>query len=133
VRQDGQASCASSGRGLVKQLAVELDDVVSLLSPSRSLAQLHGDRRTTGGLQALSDAIREAGAVRDTSYPVAAIWASLGEEEKDRLRMGFDAARWRLVVPLPLTRGAEARVMRLRGYGNAIVPEVAATFIRAVM
>lgn len=28
---------------------------------------------------------------------------------------------------------AEARVMRLRGYGNAIVPPLAAEFIRAVM
>jgi hypothetical protein len=27
----------------------------------------------------------------------------------------------------------EARVMRLKGYGNAIVPQVAAEFIRAFM
>ncbi len=33
----------------------------------------------------------------------------------------------------PLAHGATARVGRLRAYGNAIVPEVAATFIRAVM
>ena len=28
---------------------------------------------------------------------------------------------------------AEARVMRLRGYGNAIVPQLAATFVRAFL
>jgi hypothetical protein len=28
---------------------------------------------------------------------------------------------------------AEARVMRLRGYGNAIVPQLAAVFIMAAM
>ena len=33
----------------------------------------------------------------------------------------------------PLAHGAPARVGRLRAYGNAIVSEVAATFIRAVM
>lgn len=33
----------------------------------------------------------------------------------------------------PLAHGATARVGRLRAYGNAIVSEVAATFIRAVM
>jgi hypothetical protein len=30
-------------------------------------------------------------------------------------------------------RSAEARVMRLRGYGNAIVPELAAVFLRSVL
>ena len=33
----------------------------------------------------------------------------------------------------PLAHGAPARVGRLRAYGNAIVSEVAATFIKAVM
>jgi hypothetical protein len=28
---------------------------------------------------------------------------------------------------------AEGRVMRLKGYGNAIVPELAATFVRSVV
>lgn len=33
----------------------------------------------------------------------------------------------------PLAHGVPARVGRLRGYGNAIVPSLAATFVRAVM
>jgi DNA (cytosine-5)-methyltransferase 1 len=33
----------------------------------------------------------------------------------------------------PLVVGAEARMMRLRGYGNAIVPQVAAEFIKEYM
>jgi DNA (cytosine-5)-methyltransferase 1 len=41
--------------------------------------------------------------------------------------------RWRPVEPgsFPLAYGAPARVGRLRGYGNALVSEVAATFILA--
>jgi hypothetical protein len=30
-------------------------------------------------------------------------------------------------------QSAEARVMRLRGYGNAIVPQVAAAFVMAAL
>jgi DNA (cytosine-5)-methyltransferase 1 len=34
---------------------------------------------------------------------------------------------------LPLAKGVEGRVGALRGFGNAIVPEIAAEFVRAVM
>ena len=43
--------------------------------------------------------------------------------------------KWRPVEPgsFPLAHGVSDRVGLLRGYGNAIVPQVAATFIEAVM
>jgi DNA (cytosine-5)-methyltransferase 1 len=43
--------------------------------------------------------------------------------------------KWRPVEPgtFPLAHGLPARVGRLRGYGNAIVPQVAAEFIGAYM
>jgi DNA (cytosine-5)-methyltransferase 1 len=43
--------------------------------------------------------------------------------------------KWRPVEPgtFPLADGVSARVGRLRGYGNAIVPQVAEVFIRAAL
>ena len=133
VRSDGEAACPPSGRGPHEQLALELADVVRLLPPSLALAELHGDRRTESALRALLSAIREEGAVRDASLSPQEIWASLGEEAKSRLGLGFDAARWELLAPHPLTENAPARVGRLRGYGNAIDAVVAEEFYRALI
>lgn len=36
-------------------------------------------------------------------------------------------------VPFDANASSEARAMRLRGYGNAIVPQLAAAFIRAAL
>ncbi len=47
--------------------------------------------------------------------------------------LGCRDGKWRPVEPgtFPLADGIPARVVRLRGYGNAIVPQVAAAFIQA--
>jgi DNA (cytosine-5)-methyltransferase 1 len=49
--------------------------------------------------------------------------------------LGCRDGKWRPVEPgtFPLAHGLPARVGRLRGYGNAIVPAQAAEFIKAVM
>lgn len=49
--------------------------------------------------------------------------------------LGCRDGKFRPVEPstFPLVNGVPARVGRLRGYGNAIVPQVAAEFIKAFM
>jgi DNA (cytosine-5)-methyltransferase 1 len=49
--------------------------------------------------------------------------------------LGCRDGKWRPVEPgtFPLDYGLSARVVRLRGYGNAIVPQVAAAFIEATL
>ena len=133
LRENDNPARTPSGRESTEQLAVEFDDLVRFLSPSCSLAELHGDWDTVAALSVLQQAIRESAPLQYASQSPTEIWASLGEEAKNRLRLGFDAARWRLVVPFPLARNIKSRVGRLRAYGNAICVPQAQAFIEAVM
>ena len=56
-------------------------------------------------------------------------------QQPDADWLGCRDGKFRPVEPgtFPLANGIPARVGRLRGYGNAIVPQVAAEFITAFM
>lgn len=101
-----------------------------ILPSQIALAELQGRRSDADALRALCAAICEAGAVRYSPDAAAAAWTSLGKEAKDRVRMGVGGAFARVTFH-PLSTGELARVVRLRAYGNAIVPQTAAAFIRA--
>lgn len=75
------------------------------------------------------DPAKTAGFCRDNStYSHNSFWS-------DADWLGCRDGKFRAVEPgtLPLANGVPARVGRLRGYGNAIVPQVAAEFIKAFM
>jgi len=130
-----EAGGSPQGRGSIQQQSLELDDVVRLLPPSRALASLYGRSEDGEALLVLQQAIESEISLHHASGTLAEVWASLGPKEKDRIRerVGFDAARWELVVPFPLSSGEPARVGRLRGYGNSLCAPVAQAFIEAVM
>jgi len=85
----------------------------------------HGDRTT--GWALASGSIAEAGDVMRPG-PTNGLW-------RDADWLACRDGKWRPVEPgtFPLAHGISNRVGALRGYGNAINPEVGATFIRAVM
>ena len=66
--------------------------------------------------------------ISDTANPRHSFWS-------DADWLGCRDGKFRPVEPgtFPLANGIPARVGRLRGYGNAIVPQVAADFIKAFM
>ena len=116
-----------------EQRGVQLGDVVRLLSPSRTLAHSYGDGKTSKALQALQQTLCSLGALLHPSDSLQEVWQSLGDEGQAWFEVGFDPGEWVMVRLSPLSLGSLGRVGKLRAYGNAIVPQVAATFLRSLM
>lgn len=117
----------------------------------RFLADTDGPRRGAGGSSETGDGrdapwiepagLRATGSVGDTGIIGLEGRQQTGPEETATRGPWAPAdwlacrdERWRPVEPstFPVAHGVPARVGRLRGYGNAIVPQLAATFIQAV-
>jgi hypothetical protein len=103
-----------------------------ILSSSYTFAERRSDDRTRAGLLALLSSVGAERLVLDPPFTQAAIWRSLGEEAQNRIRLGLDDFTVTPVHPL-LIRRLAGRVGLLRGFGNAIVPQVAAAFIRSAL
>lgn len=151
VRGDGPTIARPpQGREWAEQRRRQFDYVVRTLPSSLALAILHGYGPEAEALSALREAIAEKGTVWDAPATPEEIWRSLPDEEKDSIRLRFDASACVIIPREPLSAGiprdvgrmfpglagmAKAarrnRVGRLKGYGNAIVSEVAAEFVRA--
>ena len=137
--------CASCRREPTEQRPLELEDVVRQLPQSLSLAELYGRRESARRLRLLQCAINEEGALLHPPVAGEAAWASIGEDAKDRIRLGFDVGAWRQVVSFPLVSGddfkpgsggafeGKSRQGMLKGYGNAIDAEATIDFIEATL
>jgi hypothetical protein len=134
MREVGQPpSRPSRGREPAQQQSIEFADFVRLLPSARAFAKLCGDADTEDAVLALLKACNADRLVLDASHPSQEVWRSVIEENQDRLRVAC-AEGWWVTGPLhPLAHGVPGRVGRLRAYGNAIVPALAAEFIMASM
>lgn len=125
--------CSSSGSQSNEQFSVEFEDFVRLLPSSIALAELHGDAATTEAMFALLTPDCQERIVQYAPYSFQEIWRSIDSESQDRLKVGFETGDFVRTIEHPLVTDAQSRVGRLRAYGNAIVPQVAAEFIRAYL
>jgi DNA (cytosine-5)-methyltransferase 1 len=128
VAESSQASVgplehADGGRFAVRRTATKRRRNRTLLpSEARRLADADIDLASHGDVQ------RAGRVVQSSAYPTAGFWA-----EAEWLYCRDE--KWRPIEPgsFPLAHGAAERVVRLRGYGNAICAEVAKEFIAAYL
>jgi hypothetical protein len=151
LRSDGsEVACSPQGREWLEQQRRQFDYIVRSMPSTLALAELYGLRHEAEALLALRAAIVQEGSVLEASATIQEIWQSLPDEAQTRLAVRF-GGRAGIVVPseplaygIPVKLGPSLagirqlaksarrnRVGRLRGYGNAIVPQVAAEFISA--
>jgi hypothetical protein len=134
LRINGEAARPPQGPQSTQQQPIKFADFVSQLPQAGALAELRGDARTQETLSVLLKGLNEEWSVLYARKPAEEIWRSMPKEVQSRVRMAFDAGNWGVVSSgFPLAQKAEARIMRLRGYGDGIVTPAAEAFVRAYM
>ena len=131
VSIQSEAACPPSRREPTEQRSVKPADVMRLLSQALAHDSWRRELESCGVLSYLRNAFSQAGHVPKALPEIPEIWRSATDETRERIGhiLCERGARW--VSISPLTHGEAARVGRLRAYGNAIVPAVAAVFIEA--
>jgi hypothetical protein len=127
-------SCSPPRRGLHEQRSVEPADVVRFLSSTLALGAWQETVEAAIGLQNMRIACAEVGYVSEALSTLPQIWRSMPDEARERIGRLLCAGGCLIWESFPLlTIGQPNRVGAIRGFGNAIVPQVAAEFIRAAI
>jgi hypothetical protein len=123
----------SRGPEPAKQRAVELDDALRLMPSSYASASIVGDLATIKALQALFPPSAAQRALQHTLLQNAQAWRPPSRSEIQRAWESGAFKGFQLTPSSPLSVSQPGRSALLRGYGNAIVPQVAAEFILSFM
>ena len=131
VRVEIQDARSPQGSESFKQRPIELGHLVRILPQIYSSAIHAGDTATITALQILFPASSPQRTVQHSLLKNAQAWNPPSREEVERAWTAglFDGWGWKITHPLAVSE--KGRVGLLRGYGNAIVPQIAAEFIKA--
>lgn len=127
------ARVASHRRQSAEQCGLQLEDVVRGLPHADALGRMEGDHETAEAVRALLIACASPWLVQHPLQPLSEAWRSVGREAIQRAWQAGLFEGFGLIACAPLVTGFDNRVTALKGMGNAIVPSVAAAFVRAFM
>ncbi len=128
---EGEDSCSPHGREPAQQRGFKFEDVMRLLPSAYALAALAGDTATIENLHTLFPSSAPQRDVQHALFEVAQAWRCPDRQEVERVWRAGGFENWGLRAQSPLAVSVGGRVGMLRGYGNAIVPAIAAEFIQA--
>jgi len=135
LRPDSPLGRSPYGREPIQQRVVQPEDVVHYLSQSLALGTWEAEFETSGAMPGLLKAFQASPILREARGTFPEIWRSATDETRQFVGQFLCArgVRWDLVKILVPTKEQPGRVKLLKGAGNAIVPWVAAEFIRAFL
>lgn len=131
VREERTPSCSPHRRESIEQRINEFADFVRILPRSFAFAELYEDHATKNSMLALLKTDAAKRLLLNTSFKAKSPWESVSQEEKNEIWVGYWSRNFVKTIEPPTIQKGKARVMRLKGFGNAIVPQVAAEFIKA--
>ena len=125
-----ESACSPYRRETKEQSAVKPNDVVLFLSSALASPTWERDIEASGAMPHLREATQRLGAMHETLSTLPQIWRSIDNETRQSVGhlLCERGARWHTISPLVRDEGP-ARASKLRAYGNAIVPFLAAAFI----
>ena len=107
-------------------------DVMRFLSLTMEQVLWQGELEASGVMPHLLESLKGLGMPTSLLSELPKVWRSLTNEDKTRVvvQLVGKEPMWHIINPLTIGEG-KGRSGRLRAYGNAIVPDVAAQFIAA--
>jgi len=132
LRDCAQFERTSRGRQPNEQCPGQPDARVFCVSHERAWALATGDGKTEAALSFLQRYLSQGGDVPTTLSEIQKAWESISDEEKAGCGI-CSGGRFCISSVSPIAPVRPGRTGQLRAYGNAIVPPLAAEFIRAFM
>ena len=133
VGDDDHAARPPCQREPARQRRIELDDALRFMPSAHALAVAEGDTATAEALRSLFPASVPGEPVQHASFPEMAAWQPPSDEAVERAWRAGLLDGFGIATTAPLTKNYPGRAIALRGFGNAIVPQLAAEFVSAFM